>query len=221
MLGQVYALADVKSPVVRALRLTAPGDITLALSRIDLWHPELCALADWPVLRKTSMGVSPVAGIVSLANGLGVTGVSLASSKEPFWYVDTSDLSAGDLAGRRVWTTADLVTGKATVAVWKWDATALKHVAETAAVDVYWWVSPTTLANDADKLALPGTRALLARSVCDLIGLMDRKEMDAAPWRQEYEAGLAEIKALVPRAAQRRTLRTKGGRVLHCAPDLL
>lgn len=219
MLGQLYTLADVKAPLVRALRLTAAGDITLAVGRIDLQHRELCALAPWPALRKSSLSQTPAAGLVSLTLGLGVTGVCVASSKVPCWYVDLADLSAGDLEGQNVWTTAAPTgVGKINIAVWKWDSTG-KHVAETAAVDVHWWSAPAAaLSGDGDVLSLPGTRALLARSVCDCIGLMDRKEMDAAPWRQEYQAGLAEIMERVPRMQQPRVFRTKGGRVLHPAP---
>lgn len=217
MLGQLYTLADVKAPLVRALRLTAAADIALAVGRIDLQHRELCAMAPWPLLRASSPAQTPVAGVVALTGWLGVTGVCLAAGKAPLWYVEPEDLSSGDLAGTGVWTTAPAAAGKATLAVWQWDDAAGGHAAGTAAVDVHGWTAPSTLAADADKLALPGTRALLARCVCDLIGLMDRKEMDAAPWRQEYEAGLAEIVARVPRA-EGRVLRTKGRRVLHSAP---
>jgi len=218
MLGQLYTLADVKEPVVRALRLTATADLALAVGRIDLQHRELCALADWPRLRRISAAQSPAAGVVELAGGLGITGVVDATTKEPYWFCEAADLSAGDLAGRRLWTVAQASDGKAAAAVWKWDATAGKHVAGTETVDVAWWAAPATLSGDTDKLALPGTRALLARAVCDLIGLMDRKEMDAAPWRQEYEAGLQELLSRVPRAASARVLRTLSGRVLRLSP---
>ena len=218
MLGQTYTLLDVKDPVVRALRLTAVADVALAVKRIDLWHRELCSLADWPALRQETLNVVPTAGIISLANALGVSGVERATGHVPAWYVDRVELSAGDLAERMVWTSDSVLSaGGFKIAAWKWDATASAHVAETVACNVRWWSAPATLTSDAQKLSLPGTRALLARTVCDLIGLMDKQEIDADPWRRELTAGLEELKSYNPEGMVR-NLRLLSGRVLLRAP---
>jgi hypothetical protein len=98
-------MGDVMAPVVRALRLTASADLTLARQRIDALHRELCVLAPWPALRRDSGTVTPTAGVVTLT-GLGVVGVTLYASHTPFWYVDRGEVGATDLTGRRLWALA-------------------------------------------------------------------------------------------------------------------
>ena len=217
MTGFPYVLADVKAPLVRALRLTNGTDITLAVSRINVHHKELCALSDWAPLRKYGVQ-TPSGGKINLDAGAGVVSVSAALNGMPYWFAEHRDLHSGDLRGVRLWTLeAPSVANKLTIETWKWDSESGKHTADNSDVDVSWWSFPAALSNDTDKIALPSTRALLAACVCDLIGLMDRKEPDAMPWRKERASAMAELMGRIP-VTMPRVYKTLSGRVLMQAP---
>lgn len=218
MIGQLFTLADVKEPVVRALRLTQNDDIALAVRRIDLWHRELCSLGPWPILREETTG----AGTITMSDGLGVYGVAVTSTDEPVWYVERTECSKGDLAGRRVWTTngaaSNGAASGASIKTWQWSTSGSgKHIAETSGCTVFYWKVPETLSEDESKISIPSIRALMVCSICDLIGLMDRKEVDAMPWRQELRPSIDELMDMLPKS-DGGIMRLLSGRVLMRAP---
>ncbi|MDD5706760.1 MAG: hypothetical protein PHR35_12630 [Kiritimatiellae bacterium] len=221
MTGKIFTLGDVLKPMKRALRIdSSAADIALVIERIDLWHRELCALSDWPALQRETLNEVPADGVIELQSGLGVSAVEVSGTHEPCWYVKRTELCAGDLAGRKLWTPSSVGDTSISIAVWQWDQASAMHIPETLPVNVRWWIAPATLTAESDKLSLPGTRALLVHAVCDWVGLMNRTEIDAAPWRTELAEIKAEIKARAP-AAMSAALHLPSGRVLHRAPELL
>ena len=218
-MNPIFTVADVLTPVQRALRLTAQGDITLAIQRIDTWHRELCAVADWPALRATA-AVTTAGASCTLADAAGVAAV--AAGATPYWYVERWDVQASDLAERRLWSLgmpSRDTDAKLVFDVWDWDADTTSHKQSTGVVlSVFYWKRPATLSQTTDKLALPATRALTVRAILDLVGLMDRKDVDVAPWRAEIDAAMQELQAFNPRAATQ-LLRLVSGRNLTRGPS--
>jgi hypothetical protein len=104
--------------------------------------------------------------------------------------------------------------------VWDWDDTNVARTASTGVVlSVAYWKQPAPLSQVTDRLALPATRALLVRSILDLVGLLDRKDTDVAPWRGEMESSLQELRSLLPVAGTQQVLRLVSGRVLTRGPS--
>ena len=209
-----YTLDDVLAPVARALRLTAAPDLALAVARIDAIHRELCALTDWPALRAVAE-VSAAGGVLTVPGAAGVSSVMVAGV--PYWLVERWDVGAADLQGRPLWSLgcpARDVDNALVFNAWAWDGDTAQHVAVTTPVAICYGTQPARLMTATDRLALPGTRALVVRAVVDLVGLMDRKEADVAPWRAELESSLAELRALNPVAGAQQVLRLASGRVV-------
>jgi hypothetical protein len=217
-LRPIYTVADVLEPIKRALRLTQAGDISLAISRIDLHHRELCGLAGWPQLRREASTV-PTAGVLSLSGALGVLATADSATAAPYWYCERFDVEASDLAERRLWSLAATQTaGNLDIGCWSWDTATGLHVAASAAVNVHYWVAPAALTAADGALSLPETRALLVRAILDLIGLMDRKDVSVEQWRAELESSMTGLMALVP-AAGTHALRLPSGRILTRSPS--
>jgi len=234
-LAAIYTLGDVLAPVERALRLVSAEDLLLAVKRIDLHYRELCALSDWPALRAYTEITSDASDLYEIEGALGISAVSLDSDGAPFWFCERWDVPADDLRERRLWSSAipqAPVTGddpaEVWISLWAWDSATEVHVpsnAETVRVD-FWRAPPSLITtaegesdtyDETDPIYLPETRALVVRSVLDLIGLMDRSEQDAAPWRAEMEGSLARLFSHNPRAAGA-SLRLPSGRILTRSP---
>lgn len=216
-----FTLGDVLAPVQRALRLTAQADLVLARQRIDVLHRELCGITDWPSLRVEGV-MSTIGGPLAIAGAAGITSVGTELAGVPYWWAERFDAFASDLAERRLWSIgmpARNNAGDFLFDVWDWDVDTDVRVASTGvSLRVTYWRVPGPLAQDTDRLAIPGVRALVVRAVLDLVGLMDRKDTDVAAWRGEMDSSLAELKSLNP-VAQSPSLRLVSGRVLTRGPS--
>jgi hypothetical protein len=215
----IFTLEDVLAPVQRALRLTAADDIKLAVGRIDAHHRELCGMADWPALRAVKSVTSVTGANVEIENAAGVSSVAAGSTL--YWFVESWDVTASDLAGRRLWclgTPARNTAGSLVIDVWDWDDVNSLHVRSTGtALTIAYWLRPGPLVQASDRLALPSMRLLTVRVILDLVGLMDRKDVDVAPWRADLEPAMNELRAMNP-VAQAQTLRLVSGRILMRSP---
>ena len=211
-----YTFADAQSAVKRALRLVNQTDIDLMKARINVAHRDLCQLAPWSALYAEET-VTPSLGVVTPANGIAgvcfVEAVMQGGAKTHAWFIPNGDQYSDDLRGRCVWA----MEGNASVKVMSVDPDTGAVGTDFAAAVIGYWKPPAALSADTDALALPSIRALTARVVEDCIGLMDRKEVDANPWRAEFQQGMKELSAL---AVQQPLppLRLMSGRVLTRAP---
>lgn len=223
-MNAIFTVADVLTPVVRALRLSAADDITLAIGRIDVWHRELCGMTDWPALRAVQTVASAAGASVTIADGAGVSAVFAYVGGAPYWFCERQDVDASDMAERRLWSIGMPgrdTNGGLVIDVWDWSTTATPaaHVLSTGtALKVAYWKRPAALTVATDKLALPETRALLVRVVIDMMVLLDRKATEAAPWQQEMDTSLAELLKCNP-VAPALSLRLVSGRVLTRGPS--
>jgi hypothetical protein len=239
-MNALFTVADVYDPVVRALRLVAATDLALAIARIDHHHRVLCDLADWPVLRATAnlttAGANTVTAVtvgntttVTTVNTPGLTVVdaagivAISSATAAYWFAERFDVHASDLAGRNLWTLGQPARAASTnhlvVDLWDWNDTTGVHALSTGVVvTVAYWKKPATLAATSGALCLPSTRALTILTILDLVGLMDRKDVDVAPWRAELEAAMLELRSLNP-TAYVQTLRLVSGRILTRGPS--
>jgi hypothetical protein len=104
------------------------------------------------------------------------------------------------------------------VDVWEWNSTeGVRAMSVDVSLRIAYWKRPGPLAQDSDRLALPMVRALVVRAIIDLVGLMDRKDVDVAPWRSELEPSLAELRGANP-VAFPQVLRLPSGRLLTRSP---
>lgn len=203
-----YTFEEVASGVKRALRLTNQADIALMMERIGVAHRDLCQMAPWPALFREASAA--LAGGAFAPSG-GFAGVCyVESGGRPAWFASQGDQYSGDMRGRACWTMA----GDGSLKVWDVDALGAASPAEGDAT-VGYWVSPG--ASTSGEVSLPSIRALTARAVLDCVGLMDRKEQDANPWRNEFQLGMRELAALA-HDMPLPPLRLASGRVLQRAP---
>jgi len=220
-MNALFTLADVLAPVKRALRLTAEPDLSLARARIDTLHRELCALTDWPALRAT-LPVSSAAGAsVAIPGAAGVMAVFRTTGGAPYWFCESFDVHASDLSGRALWSLGAPSRNLANdllVDVWEWSSEGSVHVPSTGVpLLISYWRRPEPLAQDTDRIALPVTRALVVMAILDLVGLMDRKDVDVAPWREELGPSMDALRQSNP-AAPTQLLRLPSGRLLTRSP---
>jgi len=217
-MNAIFTVADVLNPVQRALRLTNADDLTLATQRIDHWHRMLCDLSDWPALR--AVATPATTGVtLALPNAAGI--VSVYGPVVPYWFVDRGDVPASDLLYRTLWSLgvpSRNGNGDLLFDVWDFNADTGAHAASTGiSLSVVYWTRPSALSSGTDKLALPSTRALIVRTILDLVGLMDRKDVDVQSWRAELDPAMAELLTLNP-VSQSMPLRMASGRTLTRGP---
>jgi hypothetical protein len=222
-MNALFTLNDVMQPVVRALRLTAAGDLTLARNRIDALHRELCAKADWPALRAVEVVADGAGTSIAITNAAGVSAIG-DEDGAVYWHVDPWDVGISELAGRQLWSLGQPArdgSDKLVVDVWDWNDDGSIHTRSSGKeLRISYWKRPTTLSIDTDKLALPVIRALVVRAILELCGLMDRKDVDVSAWRQELESSMAELHAAYPAGVARQSLRLPSGRVLMRGPAM-
>lgn len=178
-----------------ALRYTTSGDRAKIRNPCTLAYWELCELTNWPLLRRSKALTVGAGNAVALpADAIDVTGVvsadavyehvaeedRRASDGNPHWYY-AADGAAGNLTGAL---RLGLVDGQG------------EDAGDT--VTVYYWVYPPALAQDDDLVLLPGSRALILKTLVDMLGLMDKKEAQADRYRQEYETAIATLLAKFP-----------------------
>jgi len=159
---------------------------------LSMAYWDLCEITDWTLLRRQKSVAFSGSPVATPSRTIGVRAIVGADGTE---YTHVEQHAIGATGGRKRWyyspasDTATL-TGEPSVQIV--DA---NGAAATDTVTLHYWVYPDAIAGISDVILLPGTRALISKTVKYMRCVIEDDPSRAEALRQEYDAAVAEMLA--------------------------